>query len=317
MGADLRIVVRDGDPLAARLDRLLASDGALGSRRRAREALTTGKVDVDGHTASGDDGGRALAPGQVVEVFWRRPGTAAATVRARAHLDAAGLVILHQDDDVVAVDKPAGLLTDVADAEQARTRDSVKKRLAALLRGSGQQALVCHRIDRDTTGVVVFATNERAADALRGQFMRHEPRRIYRALVHGVPDAPEGTWEDFTVWERGAKRLKRVHERAPGAMPTRSSWRVVEAFERAALLEVRLDTGRRNQIRLQAALRHHPLVGERLYVSPRFRPELDAPRQLLHAAEVEVRHPRDHAPLAVASPLPPDFEALLAALRRG
>jgi 23S rRNA pseudouridine1911/1915/1917 synthase len=311
----VRIVARGVD--CARLDRLLAAEASVGSRRRAREAVETGKVFVDGAVVGVEALGLPVAEGATVEVRWNQPGSARGRLKGEAALAEAGLAILLRDDDLVVVDKPPGLLTDVADQAQARERDSVKKRLAALLRPSGLAPQVCHRIDRDTSGVVVVACSEGAAERLRAQFLRHEPERIYLAVVHGVPDASEGVWEDHTVWDMGAKRLRMTHPRAPGAMPTRSSWRVVEAIGPLAVLEVTLDTGRRNQIRLQASLRGHPLVGERMYISPHFdRGGFDLPRQALHARRVGFKHPRSGERVVVEAPIPEDLVKLLDRARR-
>jgi 23S rRNA pseudouridine1911/1915/1917 synthase len=282
MAGGVDVVVVDEATAGQRADVVAASMASVGSRRRAREAFDTGKVFVDDRRMAPEEAGFPLPAGARLEVRWNQPGTGADRKRGEARLEAAGLRILFSDDHIVAVDKPPGLLTDVADVQQARERDSVKKRLHAWLRPRGKEALVCHRIDRDTSGVVLFGTWPRAADALREQFATHQPQRFYLVVVRGQPATDAGVWEDFTIWDRARLRLKRTHERAPGAMPTRSSWRVVERFGDAALLEVQLDTGRRNQIRLQAALRGHPLVGERIYLSDHggVRGERPAPREV-------------------------------------
>jgi 23S rRNA pseudouridine1911/1915/1917 synthase len=311
----VRIVARGVD--CARLDRLLAAEPSVGSRRRAREAVETGKVFVDELEVGVEALGLPVAEGAAVEVRWNQPGSARERRKGEAAMVEAGLTVLLRDDDLIAVDKPPGLLTDVADRAQARERDSVKKRLAALLRPTGRVPQVCHRIDRDTSGVVVVACSEAAAERLRGQFLRHEPERIYLAVVHGVPETSEGVWEDHTVWDMSVKRLRMTHPRAPGAMPTRSSWKVVEALGELAVLEVTLDTGRRNQIRLQASLRGHPLVGERMYISPHFdRGGFDLPRQALHARRVGFKHPRTGERVVVEAPIPDDLAKLLARARR-
>ena len=119
-----------------------------------------------------------------------------------------------------------------------------------------------HRIDQDTSGIVVFAKDAGTQRALKDQFKRREPDRVYRAVVYGIPDPPEGTWRDFLVWDEKALIQKETHPRDPRGdggdlhLPRRSS-----VSARAALIEVRLGTGRRNQIRIQARLRGHTLVG--------------------------------------------------------
>ncbi|HMV68938.1 MAG TPA: RluA family pseudouridine synthase, partial [Myxococcota bacterium] len=245
-------------------------------------------------------------------IRWNAPGSGLARRKGEAGLTRAGLRVLYEDTDVIAVDKPPGLLTDVADSAQAKERDSVKKRLHAYLKPRGREPQVCHRIDRDTSGVVLFATQERVGEALRDQFAKHEPERTYWLAVHGVPEPREGTWEDWMMWDKGRLLQRVVGPDVPGAMLARAHYRVVQAFADAAILEVRLDTGRRNQIRVHACERGHPLLGERLYLPRGFRPGRWAlPRQALHARSVVFRHPVTGVTIKVEAPLPPDLEVLV------
>jgi 23S rRNA pseudouridine1911/1915/1917 synthase len=174
-----------------------------------------------------------------------------------------------------------------------------------------------HRIDLDTSGLVVFAKDARAQGILKGQFKRREPERVYWAIVYGHPDPPAGTWRDHLVWDRAALIQKETHPRDRRGSEAISDYRVIETFRHASLIEVRLRTGRRNQIRIQAQMRGHTLVGERRYV---FGPETLRPipfaRQALHAHRLRLRHPADGRPLEFEAPPPPDFAALLARLRR-
>jgi hypothetical protein len=195
-----------------------------------------------------------------------------------------GLKILYQDAEVVCVDKPPGLLTDTATREQEREDDSAKKRLDTWLAARDEKAWVCHRIDRDTSGVVVFARNEKAFTTLRESFANHVPDRFYWVAVFGIVIGDAGVWEDSMVWDPKIKRQVAVPIQTPGAVMARAEWRVIERHPVATLLEVKLDTGRRNQIRVHAALRGHPLVGEKIYLPPRSpQPLIRFPRQALHA----------------------------------
>ena len=300
---------------ADRLDKIVAAMPGVGSRSRARKAITTGKVDVDG--SPWRDPGSTVEPGAVVSLHMNRPGTAAQRHEGVEAMARAGLTVLYQDDDVIAVDKPAGLLTDTASVEQHRHRDSVRKRLRALLRVKQQLPRVVHRIDRDTTGVVLFACNEQAEAKLRRQFRSRQPERVYRALVHGVPTWTEERWRDHTRWHKGRRILERVHAKTSGAVETLCDVRVVRTFPQAAELEIRLVTGRRNQIRLQACLRDLPLIGERLYLPPTERPTVRAPRQCLHAARLTVVHPTKSAPLTIEAPPPRDWKAVVRLLESG
>ena len=299
-----------------RLDRVVAALPGVGSRRRAREAVVSGKVDVDGVTAGVEDAGRALPAGARVTLAWDRPGTSNALARAREGLG--GLAILHEDRSLLAVDKPAGLLTEAASRRQSQERDTLVKRLRAYLRVQGDRLHVVHRIDRDTSGVVLVARTEAAALRLGAEFRTHRPERVYLAVVHGVLDPPEGDWADWMAWDPG--RLLQVPS-APGrrgAVLAEASYRTVRAFGgRASEVEVRLHTGRRNQIRLHLEIRGHPLLGEMLYLPDGWEdPGLYAPRQALHARRLAVRHPDDGRITAFEAPVPPDMAALLEGLGR-
>jgi 23S rRNA pseudouridine1911/1915/1917 synthase len=135
--------------------------------------------------------------------------------------------------------------------------------------------------------------------------------------VYGHPEPSSGTWRDHLVWDTKALIQKETHPRDPRGSEAISQYRTIEVLRDAALLEVRLRTGRRNQIRIQARLRGHTLVGERRYV---FGPETLRPipfgRQALHAYQLTLRHPDDERTLELQAPPPPDFLDLLARLRR-
>ena len=174
-----------------------------------------------------------------------------------------------------------------------------------------------HRIDRDTSGLVVFAKTVRAQDALKAQFKRREPERVYLAVVYGRPSPPQGTWRDHLVWDTKALIQKETHPDDPRASDAISEYRVVESFGEASLIEVRLRTGRRNQIRIQARLRGHTLVGEKRYTyGPDELRTIDFERQALHAHRLSFLHPADGRRLTFEAPPPADFAALLDRLRR-
>lgn len=298
-----------------RVDRVVAAVPSVGSRRRARQAIETGKVRLDGRILGLDDVSRPVEAGARLEVDWDRPGTSRRLVAAKKALVAAGVDVLWSDEAIVAVDKPAGLLTDSATREQYQREDSLRKRLAALLRAEGDAVRIVHRIDRDTTGVVLAARTEAAEAALLAQFHRQEPVRVYRALVHGEPRP--GTWEDWMAWDRARRLQVPTRPEAPRAVLARAEVALVERFGDVAEIEVRLVTGRRNQIRLQAMLRGCPLVGERLYVPEEWDPRgrIRFHRQALHAWRLGVRHPTTGAPIAFEAPFPTDIEELRGALR--
>jgi 23S rRNA pseudouridine1911/1915/1917 synthase len=297
-----------------RLDKWLADAARLGSRPRAADAIARGRVFLNGSEATFDQAGHRLATGDVVRVWMDRPGSGIA-VRPRRRRDA-DLHILFEDDELLAVNKPAGLLAVplAARGDAPALSDLVED----YLRPRGRRRpLVVHRIDRDTSGVVVFALTAAAYASLKEQFARRGPERVYRAIVHGRPGPADGTWRDRLVWNRRTLRQEDAADRRAQAAEAISTYRTLETFDRTALLEVRLVTGKRNQIRIQASLRGHPLVGERQYLEGAPDAPVDFPRQALHAWRLTVRHPRTGRPIVFEAPFPNDLEALLASLRAG
>jgi 23S rRNA pseudouridine1911/1915/1917 synthase len=301
----------EGDNSGIRLDKFLAASHRLGSRRRAISAIERGKVLVNGAEVGVSAAARRLRPGDVVRLWFDRPGSA-----KPPRIKTVGEIrILHEDDSLIVVDKPPRLLAvplprrENAPSVYGLLRDHLSSR-------GGRRPFVVHRIDRDTSGLVIFARNARAQLHLKSQFVHREPERVYLALVYGVPDPPEGTWHDHLVWDGAALRQKRGHVRDPRAREAISEYRVLEAFPGVSLIEVRLHTGKRNQIRVQARLRGHPLVGERQYVSCSDRPGAIAfGRQALHAHMLKFRHPRDGRELRFEAPLPADMAQLIDRLR--
>ncbi len=318
--------MRDGQPAAesaswtvaddaagARLDKFLAGAERLGSRGRVVTALDKGKIFLNGTAARRADAGSLLRLGDVVRVWMDRPGSAR---RRRGPTEAGDLEILHEDDALIVVIKPAGLLA--VPLERKGDAASAYEQIETHLRPHGKRRpLVVHRIDRDTSGLVVFAKTLRAQEHLKGQFRRREPDRVYWAVVYGHPHPAEGTWRDHLVWDSKTLIQKRTLEGDPHGKEAISHYRVLEALPGASLVEVRLATGKRNQIRLQARLRGHTLVGERRYVyGPESLRPITFSRQALHAHRLSIRHPADGRLLRFEAPLPSDLAGLLARLRR-
>jgi 23S rRNA pseudouridine1911/1915/1917 synthase len=302
-----------GSDVGVRLDKFLAAPDRVGSRGRAVSALERGKVYVNGAEAGLRDAARRLADGDVVRLWIDRPGSSRRRPRAGLSGD---LDIVFEDDDLVVVNKPAGILS--VPLERKIDVVSVYEQIEDRDRSHGKRRpLVVHRIDQDTSGLVVFARNPTAQHRLRAQFARREPERVYLAVVYGHPDPRAGTWRDRLVWDTKALIQKETHPRDPNGLDAVSDYRVVESFRDASLIEVRLTTGRRNQIRIQARLRGHTLVGEERYVygPPALRP-IAFGRQALHAFRLGCRHPADGRALVFEAPPPPDFRDLLARLRR-
>lgn len=212
------------------------------------------------------------------------------------------------------MNKAAGILS--VPLPRHQDAPSVYDHLERYLRSQRRRPFVVHRIDRDTSGLVVFAKDPRTQQALKKQFIRRDPERVYLAFVYGHPEPTRGTWRDHLVWDRKALIQKKTHPRDPQAAEAVCHYRVVEEFTDTSLIEVRLETGKRNQIRIQARLRGHTLVGERRYVfGPDALRPIDFPRQALHAQRLAFRHPVDGRELRFEAPMPEDLQQLVARLR--
>jgi 23S rRNA pseudouridine1911/1915/1917 synthase len=244
-----------------------------------------------------------------------RPGSA----KRRSSLGVGhDLPVVYEDEAIIVLNKPAGLLAVPLPLQRRHDARSVFEDLKIYLRTRGRRRpFVVHRIDRDTSGLVLFAKSEAAQLVLKEQFKRHQPERVYYAIVYGVPSPPSGTWQDHLVWDTKALIQKETSPRDPLGKEAICRYRVVEAMAGASLIEVHLVTGKRNQIRIQARLRGHTLVGEVRYTygPDELRP-IAFPRQALHAHRLTFRHPADDREMAFEAPLPEDMTALLARLRR-
>lgn len=204
-----------------RLDKFLAAPERMVSRSRAVTALERGKVQLNGVDATIRDAGQRLYGGDVVHVWMDRPGSAK---RMLGDIDGSGLRIVYEDDALLVLNKPAGLLAVPLDHRAGAP--SVYELIQDRLRSHGKRRpFVVHRIDRDTSGLVIFARDEHTQDVLKGQFRRHEPERIYRAVVYGHPNPPAGTWRDHLVWDESANIQKASHPTDPRAKEAISEYR--------------------------------------------------------------------------------------------
>jgi 23S rRNA pseudouridine1911/1915/1917 synthase len=314
MGPDGQTWIVQPDESGTRLDKYLAASTRLGSRARASAAIRRGKIFLNGAEASMEQAAILLAEGDRVRVWMDRPGSAKSRTRAGEFGE---LTIVHEDDRLLVVNKPAGVLS--VPLERHRDVASVFDQVEDHFRSHGKRRpLVVHRIDQDTSGLVVFAKDAAAQTHLKAQFKRREPERVYWAIVYGRPTPPAGTWRDHLVWDEKALIQKETHPRDPRATEAVSDYRVLEVFDGTSWIEVRLRTGRRNQVRIQARLRGHTLVGEARYVygPDELRP-IKFPRHALHAYRLTFRHPADDRAMTFEATPPADFAALLAQLRRG
>ena len=297
-----------------RLDKFLATEDRAGSRRRATDAIARARVFVNGQEVDATGGATLVREGDDVRLWMDRPGSAARLTRTTTR---DGLAIVHEDDDLIVVNKPPGLLTVPLDGDSAAP--SVQALLWDRFRSHRtREPLVVHRIDKDTSGLVVFALHEAARAALVGQFVKRTPERIYLALVNGHPEPAEGTWRDRLAWDDDAFVQRRAKGDDEEARDASCTYRVVTTFMETSLLEIGLETGRQGQIRAQAQLHGHSLVGDRRYRPREGAPGhgLSFPRQALHAQRLALAHPATGRRLELTAPTPDDLRDLIDRLRR-
>jgi 23S rRNA pseudouridine1911/1915/1917 synthase len=292
-----------------RLDRRMRAAFPALSWTRVREAITSGQVQVDGELAR--DPSTLVDEGAALSFNPSRPRL------PHARLD---LPTLYEDDAILVVDKPAGLLTIATSAEARHHEDTVLARVrlyATRLRGRHAYAGVLHRLDRDSSGALALALSREAHAAGRSLFSTHRFERWYLALVNGVPEPSDGTIEASISHRYLSGRRHLVRSEAQGRRAV-THYRVREAFAHAALVELRLDTGRQHQIRLHMERLGHPLIGERVYVGAGRASGAGGAgrgRQMLHAWRLAFPHPLTDAMIRVEAPLPDDFVRVMRTLK--
>ena len=225
-------------------------------------------------------------------------------------------MILHEDDDLVIADKPAGLLTLSTEAGE---KDTLLSRVNAYLQFRYRKRPyvgVVHRLDKETSGAVVFARSREVLRGLQELFRRHDVEREYVALVEGRVEKDAGTIGLEVVRDRGDRRRGTAR---PGEKGIRAvtHYRVLERFAGATAVALTLETGRTHQIRIHLAALGHPVIGDAVYRPRHFSPPaVTAERQMLHARTLGFRHPRTGAAIRVQSDPPPDFRDLRSRLAR-
>jgi 23S rRNA pseudouridine1911/1915/1917 synthase len=287
----------DGERLDAALARMFGL-----SRSRAAELITEGLVLVGGRTASKSD--RVLA-GDPLRVTLPAP-TPAEPPRA-----VEGLVVLYEDDDIAVIDKPRGV---AAHPTPGWTGPTVTGGLAAAghtiaTSGAAERQGIVHRLDANTTGVMVVAKSERAYSALKRAFRERTVDKRYHALVQGHPDPLRGT-VDAPIGRHpsGDGRFAVVSDGRPSV----THYDTLEAFRAASLVSVHLETGRTHQIRVHMAALRHPCVGDLLYgADPVLAAHLGLTRQWLHAVSLTFAHPGDDREVTFTSEYPPDLARAL------
>ena len=218
------------------------------------------------------------------------------------------IAILYEDDAVMAINKPAGLPAVPVKGSDMRSALSL---VSAEMKAKRKQAFVVHRIDRFTSGILLFAKTEKDRDELVRQFLSHTPVRQYLAVVRGHLKAAEATLVHYFRREGMFQRLATA--RSPQAARAELRYAVEGRLRGASLVRVTLVTGLQNQIRVQFSAIGHPVVGDRKY-HPEEASERRIARVALHAGHLEFLHPRSEKPVSVDCEPPADFQSLLRAL---
>jgi 23S rRNA pseudouridine1911/1915/1917 synthase len=298
MRADASAPVRLEVPANAvgiRLDRFLAEP--LGSRARAQALIDSQRVRVDGRVRAKS---HQVAPGEVIEAW---PEEEAVAIEAAAD---ASFSIAYEDDSLLIVEKPAGVVVHPARGHWTGT---LAQALAGHGAGGGEEwrAGIVHRLDRDTSGLLVVAKNDEVHRALKAALSARELRREYLALVDGRPSARTGTIDAPIGRHRRDRTLMSID--TDDGREARTHFEIERVLPAATLLRVVLETGRTHQIRVHLAAIEHPVCGDRQYgTAGRYGLE----RQFLHAARLAFTHPVTGEPIDVSSPLPDDLAAALA-----
>ncbi|GAB2986231.1 RluA family pseudouridine synthase [Actinosynnema sp. NPDC050801] len=281
----------------------------LGLSRTVVAALTeSGDVVLDGQPAGKSD---RLIAGSVLEVTLPEPER---PVQVQA-VPVEGLIVLHEDDDVIVVDKPVGV---AVHPSPGWTGPTVVGGLAAAgiriaTSGAAERQGVVHRLDVGTTGVMVVAKSESAYSALKHAFKERTVDKLYHALVQGHPDPIKGTID--APIDRHPKHDYKFAVMANGK-PSITHYEVVEAFRAASLLDVHLETGRTHQIRVHFSALRHPCVGDLTYgADPVLAKRLGVTRQWLHARTLGFHHPADGQWVSYTSEYPDDLSSALELLR--
>ena len=311
-----------------RLDQFLVSQLLDVSRARIQQLISEDKVQVNG--ARGKASLR-LRGGEQIEVLGP-----ASPAPLRAVPEDIPLEIVYEDDDLAIINKPAGMMVHAGAGatEDARNRgtlvNALLHRFASLSQVSGElRPGIVHRLDKETSGLLVVAKNDASHRRLAAQFAGRSAKKTYLALVHGWMKQDSGTIR--TPIARDPVRRTRMTIVGHGGRDAITHYKVLRrvdsAYGKFTLLEVKIETGRTHQIRVHLASIRHPVVGDTLYGAPRgLEPRreghrgsgrvLSLPRNFLHSTQIELVHPRSGAPLSFSRPAPEELTTFLGALEQ-
>lgn len=306
MTAEVEIIV-EPQARGRRLDAVLGADARIGSRARAQALIERGDVAVDGQTCAKS---HRLAGGERIRARLDLEPTTDPAQGAHEVLYG----VCYEDDFLLVVDKPPGLVVHPARGHRSGTLSQALEARGARSQPPWRPALV-HRLDRDTSGLLVVAKSERVQRALQALIRTRTLLRQYTALVSGHPAARTATID--AAIGRDRRRRTQIGLASDRPRAARTHFSVVETHPETALLSLRLETGRTHQIRVHLAAIGHPVCGDPQYAGTRCGRRVGLGRQFLHAARVAFDHPCAGERLEFDSELPTDLAAALERARRG
>lgn len=256
------------------------------SKTTLKQWVSEGRVLIDGMIARKMD--IVLEPGQTI------------TLGSKVRYLESGVRLLYEDSDIMVIEKPAGLLSVATDFQTSDTAHAVLKR-----EFRNRTIHVVHRLDQETSGVMMFACSDKGKEGMKELFAKHDLIRQYMAIVEGHLDTAEGTWTSY-LYEMPNYKVYVTNDTQKGQIAI-THYLVEAVSRRHSRLKLTLETGRKNQIRVQCQEAGHPVIGDRKYGS------LSDPikRLALHAHRLEFIHPVSGKKLAFLSPAPESFEKLV------
>ena len=299
-----RLLAIQADEVGLRLDRYLTSVLTGVSRTTIQQLIVDGTVLVNGRPSKP---GYALRSGDEVQVFSLKQKNT--TVGVKPHL--LPLDVVYEDKDLLVVNKAAGMVVHPAPGHHEDTLvNALLARYPDIQRdGTEQRPGILHRLDKDTSGLIIVARNAATQAALAGQMKRKEIVKRYLALVEGVVALDQGTID--APIGRNQRHRQQMAITAVGSREARTHFRVLERFQRHTLLLVELETGRTHQIRVHLKAIGHPIVGDPVYGSGSVMRGSTLKRQFLHASQLRFTHPTTGAVIDLEAPLPDDLQAVI------